>query len=297
MSSYTDTIREEDEEDSEEGGDNELFFDDSTNVDSDEDEVEEIMLHDQLPSPDEVKATVNPRKSRKRTSSSDLTTGALVLILSVMLATFLVCFFVFPQLWKDAQQVATHHTDGVQNTSAASTHASDPTPPMYPIEARVRSDIALRAGEEFNDPNSYQSKALEYLVLYEDVYDERSTSGLQQIYAIACFYFSTGGGSSWASRFDWLDGRNECTWAGLSCNAQRNIEQLNIDNGGLVGKLPDELMLLQELKLFDVEVNIGLTGEIPAFLGDMSLRKSLHEMNILTLRSPCTHYALFSLST
>lgn len=251
----------------------ETFFDEHA-TDSDEDEVEELpMICDQAPSPEAVRATASEHVKAQRRQPvyrPNRRTAWLLAILVTMLTSFLVIFFGFPHLWKQSHEAA----GGTQSTPA-------PTLFLHTIEARLRSDIALRGGTEFDEVDSYQSDALLFLLEREHLFENRSTMKLQQIYALLCFYYATGGEKSWNSINQWLSGHDECSWPGVICDAQLNVKKLDLTESGLVGEIPNELVLLEHLEDLLLEDNSGLTGEIPSFLGGMDLSKQPFHCNML----------------
>ncbi|KAL7577732.1 hypothetical protein ACA910_010496 [Epithemia clementina (nom. ined.)] len=269
LSPYRDEFEEEKEDDRKDG----ILDDEDDDIDSDEDEVEEIVMHDQLPSADEVKVTVLRQRNQGRLPSwcPDCTTGSLLCILVLLLATFFISFYAFPQLW-EAEQQAAASSKATSGGDHMEQPTSAPTKPLAPIEAMLRSDIALRGGVEFQDPDSYQSKALQFLLDRGNVFGELSVLKLQQIYAMLCFYYATDGEGSWNDNYPWLNGHDECLWGGVTCDAQYNVEKLDLTEGGLSGEIAEELQLIESLKELILEDNAGLTGEIPPFLGEMDLK-------------------------
>jgi len=123
--------------------------------------------------------------------------------------------------------------------------------------------------------SSPQSQARQWL-LFEDeenymVTEER----VLQRYALATFYFGTGGSDSWIMS-NWLSG-NECAsdqeWQGLDCNENGKVRTLFRDNRGLYGQLPAEIGLLSALENLIIKNEPGLTGRIPdsiASLGQLT---------------------------
>lgn len=270
MTLYKDTIKEEGEE-TDRSGHDDPFLDDGA-IDSDEDEAEQIVIHDQLPSPEETQVATSsitrPLRSPRRTTITcfpDRTTCALLVILVILLATSLLCYYFIPRDISE-EPISTFGINGTLLPTAA------PTPYLHPIEARLRSDVALRGGMEFDDVDSYQSKALQFLLARENVFENRSTARLEQIYALLCFYYGTGAASSWNSNVQWLKGHDECLWRGVLCDTNLQVKKLDVTDVGLSGEIPNELVLLEHLKDLILEDNSGLTGEIPEFLGEMNLR-------------------------
>lgn len=89
--------------------------------------------------------------------------------------------------------------------------------------------VALFGGTEFVDPESYQSKAFDWL---DSSFQSNFTDDeLVQRYALASIYFATNGVSTsftnsslgngvifpWNNNENWLTAASECTWYGVSC--------------------------------------------------------------------------------
>ena len=93
------------------------------------------------------------------------------------------------------------------------------------VESVIRS-VAIQGGAEFSDPNSYQSRALEWMQQNAHI-DQFSTAQIVQRYALASIFFSTNsrsnaqtGGvvSPWFISTGWVTDDEECVWYGISCN-------------------------------------------------------------------------------
>mmetsp|Transcript_17036 Transcript_17036/g.46707 ORF Transcript_17036/g.46707 Transcript_17036/m.46707 type:complete len:383 (-) Transcript_17036:224-1372(-) len=237
--------------------------------------------HDQLPTVEEARTyRDNERNLRreKRTARAyyqkpfcDGPTCLLSCVLITVVAGFLVTlFFVFFQVDPSGHDESLVH-DNVP---------SDPTPPnphsMSKLYLALRDGIALQKGQEFLDPTSYQSKALHFLEGKADVYEAYAPERLQQIYSLACLYYGTNGPTSWTERFtkSWLSTDSYCFWHGVRCNGhdEHLVTRLDLYDGGLQGNLVPELQLLgSSLDYLLLDGNAGLTGEIPSYLGGMSL--------------------------
>ena len=261
MSMPNDEIRKDEEEVA-------RFYDDD---DESDDGIEDVHL-DPLPNPEEMKPTVNQRNRNSQTGCSDVPTCVLFIILVLTVATFVISFYV-GDFWEEEQLASADvDTDKETGTSAATEPTPVPTPSKHPIEVKLRSMVALRGGSEFDDQDSYQSKALRFLLEREDLYGNRSIMRLQQIYALLCFFHGTGAGPSWSSHFHWIDGEDEeCLWTGIECDAQDNVFKLELVDGGLNGEIPEELVLLEHLTDLNLEDNPSMYGTIPSFLGTMGL--------------------------
>lgn len=109
--------------------------------------------------------------------------------------------------------------------------ADEPTSLLSPVAQLVVSQ-SLFGGDEFLDPGSYQTTALNWL-------DNSNTDGLSdarimQRYSLACIYFATfqvstvftddrfgvGNVPTWQTSTNWVTDANECEWARIACNDQ-----------------------------------------------------------------------------
>ncbi len=76
------------------------------------------------------------------------------------------------------------------------------------------------------------------------------------------FYYSTGG-ESWTNNTNWLTGSSLDGWYGISLDTvSGRVSGIELENNNLSGELPDELILLDSLKRFNVSYN-ELNGNIP----------------------------------
>lgn len=151
---------------------------------------------------------------------------------------------------------------------------------------------AIFNGEDFEDQDSYQSKAATWvqgttaLGLYPS---ER----ILQRYALACFYFATngvrtkwtdevygfGGVPPWIDDTGWLDYENECDWYGISCNHDGRVIGISLTTNRVTGSVPSELSLLAQsllkIDLFNNHIyNSGSEGN--HWLGQLSNLQKLY---------------------
>jgi len=143
-------------------------------------------------------------------------------------------------------------------------------------------------GDGITSEGTYQEKAEQWLS--GSVYPDARRV---QRYALACLYYSTFGVSTpftdgkygkgrvpgWLYSYGWLSSNNECTWYGISCNADGFVATIELPKNRLTGGLPSELTLLadtlEHLNVADNMVyNHGDKGV--SFLGDLRKLTSLH---------------------
>jgi hypothetical protein len=186
---------------------------------------------------------------------------------------------------------------GSPNASPAAAPAAPSTPFPTVQNADELKDailaVAREGGAEFENPNSYQSKALAY-VLGQSLPAPKIPLGMEQqaiqLYALACIYYNTFSVHSdwtiaaygkeisvpgWYTAQGWLrDGNEVCNdWWGITCNSNGQVEKLELNENGLTGYLPPETALLHDsLKYVDLFDNmIHNKGEVGnSFLGELT---------------------------
>jgi len=161
--------------------------------------------------------------------------------------------------------------------------------------------IARFGGEEFNRQDTYQRKAMEWILVEGNNIASAASDELPfedlvvQLYALACTYYSTYQVPNdvtnvlldseevgpWTNSDRWMmSGANGgCDWYGVICNRFGQVEKISLPNNGLTGNIPPELALLKDtllyLDLFNNDVhNVGSNGN--SFLGEMTNMQYLY---------------------
>lgn len=146
-------------------------------------------------------------------------------------------------------------------------------------------------GIEFQDVNSYQSKAAQW-VAETAVVGIHDADRLIQRYALACIYYATNAVHNvyteaifqgapmrgWIDETGWLDYDNECTWHQVTCDATGKVTAIELFSNRLSGALPPETALLKEsLEVMDLYQNmLHNQGDIGNhFLGEMTNLREL----------------------
>ncbi|KAL3937443.1 MAG: hypothetical protein SGBAC_007454 [Bacillariaceae sp.] len=130
-----------------------------------------------------------------------------------------------------------------------------------------------------DDPSSAQARALAWLSSDDSMDAFFVSQKLIQRWALAVLYYSTNG-EEWKTQDKWLTNHDECEWYTADpytpvCNENGLLYSLHLRNNGLMGTLPDELVLLSNsLERFYLQVN-RLTGSIPGELGGMEILENL----------------------
>jgi len=169
-------------------------------------------------------------------------------------------------------------------------------------EDLVENKIAIYGGTEFENKNSFQSKALDVLIengvsADDDPSTVNGAQKLAQRYALLCMYYSTNGvrtdvtdaqfgyGTTprWHNKnvpapwkFQWLD--DECDWSGVSCDAFGLVKRIELVNHLLTGFLPMELELLNggPIEVLDFSDNRGLgEGGFPNVFAEFNSLESV----------------------
>jgi len=74
--------------------------------------------------------------------------------------------------------------------------------------------------------------------------------------------FLQGEGFLWTQQRSWLSDDNVCSWYGLSCTVNGRIQAVQLDENGVTGTIPTELVLLSELRVLSLGNN-RIRGTIP----------------------------------
>ncbi|CAB9516987.1 LRR receptor-like serine threonine-protein kinase [Seminavis robusta] len=128
--------------------------------------------------------------------------------------------------------------------------------------------------------------------------EEYSDARKQQRFALATFYYASNGDKGmWTRQDDWMSyDVHECEWFSRwirlgpdfpeICDEEGNYQALILTRNGLSGSLPQELVLLTKLEVFDVATN-EIRGTIPSHIGLMtSLYELILDINKLTGEAP-----------
>jgi len=107
--------------------------------------------------------------------------------------------------------------------------------------------------------------------------NSNETTRLVQRYALAAFYFSTGGSSSWVDRNGWLVAEDECTWSGIVCSVDSSVVTVNLNGNNLAGSIPLDFALIDSLQDLSLNNNRGLDGSLPTSFVNLN---SLQELDL-----------------
>lgn len=150
--------------------------------------------------------------------------------------------------------------------------------PQMGRSSKFESLLPNYTKEALNNKRSPQSMALQWFNRDESQGSYEKSRKLQR-FALATLYYSTGG-SNWTDSTLWLSGSNECGWftSGgemMSCTNDSTFVNLELAENNLQGTIPREIELLRELKVINLNDNLGLGGPIPTHIGTLSTLKTL----------------------
>jgi hypothetical protein len=118
-----------------------------------------------------------------------------------------------------------------------------------------------------------------------------ATQVLLQEYALATLFYATNG-PEWTENSHWFDVNNSvCSWFTTepSCNQQGRLVSLNLNDNGLMGSIPPELGLLQDVQFIRFSKN-HLTGSLPSSLSKLVHLKHFDvSFNLLTSTLPTSY--------
>lgn len=168
-----------------------------------------------------------------------------------------------------------------------------PTPTTANLVMDVIVEAARNGGTEFEDPLSYQSKALTWVMTQTLPATQYPNLTMEdqalQLYALACIFFATYSTRNawtdfhfgedvalpgWFSNRGWLMRAGEvCDWHGITCNDENRVSKIELDTNGLTGSFPAEVAYLKDsLTYLDLYNNLvhnkGEEGN--AFLGELT---------------------------
>ena len=123
----------------------------------------------------------------------------------------------------------------------------------------LRNELSAAMTEKGLDPKrltidtSYQSKAMEWLLTNQNILSYDRSQQLQR-FVLACFFYATNGiitlytpkATSWLDSTGWLTDISECDWKGVQCSEKKKVNAISLENNGLTGAIPKELVFLQD---------------------------------------------------
>mmetsp|Transcript_7138 Transcript_7138/g.10444 ORF Transcript_7138/g.10444 Transcript_7138/m.10444 type:complete len:861 (-) Transcript_7138:237-2819(-) len=146
----------------------------------------------------------------------------------------------------------------------------------------VHDLIELRAPDSFlslDDPSSPQALAALWVAEWLGSVSVRPSPGeILQKYAVLTLYYGTGGDGIWTRSDLWaIQEVSECEWENIECDWGDDPDQeylpivsLSLFANEMIGTIPEEVLLLTSLEVFDVAAN-KLEGSIsPRFFTELT---------------------------
>jgi hypothetical protein len=136
----------------------------------------------------------------------------------------------------------------------------------------------LSAGNEFDDIETAQFKALDWITNLDALYLCPDDPALAQRYILAVLYYQTSGDSWLRCTSDgltscegaaFLSAESECKWGGIGCDTNGQVTDINLSSNNLAGSLPPEIGSLAFLEELLIDKN-ALIGSIPDSFGALA---------------------------
>jgi hypothetical protein len=170
--------------------------------------------------------------------------------------------------------------DGQDDNTSSVSSAPTSTPTTegdLQLDYFVRVTLPEYTRDALRGGNSPQTKALQWLQNNTNL-ESYSLSRRLQRFALATFYFSTGGERRWIKKYGWMSDEDECDWFSsendtLPCK-EGVLTHLALRSNGLRGIIAPEISLLSSLEFLKVQQNI-LTGFLPTTLGELANLKEI----------------------
>ena len=231
-----------------------------------------------LPSPEEVKihSSSFAANSRRMRIILCIVAGVVVMTLAIIIAT------------------ATKGNKESKSNSLTSTGGSGPqrfwdmTEPEDAVsdtEAALVT-IALKGSQDFVDEDGIQFKARERILEDKQIVGKYTYERLAQRYAMYVLYFGMNPDRSWKNNKGWKRlGKDECDWYGVMCDDEGWVERIGLYENGLSGKVPEEVILLPKLKVFNLNRNENMSGHVPSAVCALTTQR------VLDIKVDCTAVA------
>lgn len=152
--------------------------------------------------------------------------------------------------------------------------ASLPPKESEPTLIELLIQPLLPVGNEFDDPNSYQSKSLSYL---EDTLSPQTDEEYKVYFALASIYYASFGVQNkrtiksfptgetlrgWITSDHWVTDSNYCIWYGIVCDTNGAVTEIQLNENRMFGIFPREISFLKDtLEVIDLFSNPFLVTE------------------------------------
>lgn len=121
-----------------------------------------------------------------------------------------------------------------------------------------------------NEHQPLNAVAQEWLSLVDN-YKPSDYAEYEERYALAVFYFETGGSKLWKLNTGWLTSTSPCSgWYGVTCDANNKVTSIELNDNSLVGSLSSEIGILTALTSITILNSYELTGSLPTQLSQLT---------------------------
>jgi Leucine-rich repeat (LRR) protein len=268
-----------------------------------DEDVEDQVVHDQLPSVEEAKANLAHKPAGGISSLKWTICAGFAFVILIVGVTLLAVL--------------------VPKENSGSSSSSSPTPE----ESRQDNVITLLLVNEITpestlrDPSTPQARAAQFIAngdTYQMAIDAETVQGFIERYVLAIIYFHFNGETAWTYQNDFMTPQDHCNWfqkftttggsiirEGVLCNEEGHVTTLSLCKLSMVSSFfnsaalfqsvshsyiiffplaynglkgdgfPDEIRWFQKLDTFHVYFNEDITGEFPRALQFMPNLKSV----------------------
>lgn len=182
-------------------------------------------------------------------------------------------------LWENSD-ITSNSTDGTMHNAPTSGPTS-----LYDLDLEYFVQVAIPDYTQISlrKEKSPQNKAFKWLKNNNSNLETYSTSRRLQRFALATFFYATGGDVRWNNHSLWLSDEDECTWFSSTdsiddsidlCNENGALQRLSLVDNNMRGTFPLELSLLSNLEILEMSRNV-ITGFLPSTLATLSTLRSI----------------------
>ncbi|KAL3927806.1 MAG: hypothetical protein SGBAC_012924, partial [Bacillariaceae sp.] len=160
----------------------------------------------------------------------------------------------------------------LQFTSKPTSRPGSPTTPgptPGPTQPPTGSPPVTIEDRLMNAHDPLVQSAFEWLSVVDN-YQPVDYAEYEERYAVAAFFFQTGGNSLWNFKSGWLTSTAACGWYGVTCDSAGKVAGIELSDNSLVGTIPSELGILSALTSVTIVNSFELTGSLPTELSRLT---------------------------